>query len=146
MSEKQKKLTWSALFLLGATLLTASIIAAARAKIEEKAFEVGPVRTVSVQRVGPVRVVRFTLYDVGIYPHEARVQPGLVTISIEDVSGASSGLIVERVEADLRTEVGRVDRQANRLRGRREMLLVAGRYQVSDARHRNNRASLIVEP
>src|SRR5687768_6852709 len=113
MSEKQKKLTWPALFLLAATLLTASLIVAARVKIEEKASKVGSVPTASVQRVGPVRVVQFTLYDVGIYPHEARVQPGLVTISIEDLSGASSGLIVERVEADVRAQVGRVDRLAN---------------------------------
>jgi hypothetical protein len=146
MSEKQKKLTWRALFMMAATLLTASLIAAARVKIEEKNAEVGSVRTASVPRVGPVRVVRFALYDVGIYPHEARVQPGLVTISIEDLSGASSGLIIERVEADVRTQVGSVDRLASRLRARAEMLLVAGRYEVSDASRRNNRAWLIVEP
>lgn len=146
MSEKQKKLTWRALFMLAATLLAASLIATARVKIEEKAAEVGPVRTESVPRVGRVQVVRFTVYDVGIYPEEARVQPGLVTISIEDLSGASSGLIVERVEADVRTQVGSVDRLANRLRARAEMLLVAGRYEVSDARQRKKRASLMVEP
>jgi hypothetical protein len=131
---------------LAATLLTASIIAAARVKVKEKSSHVDPVGTTSPPRAGPVQVVRFTLYDVGIYPQGARVRPGLVTVSIEDLSGASSGLIVELVEGNVRTQVGTVDRLANRLRGRREMLLVAGRYEVSDARQRNNRASLIVEP
>ena len=146
MSTSQKRITWSALFLIAATFLAASIIQASRVKVKEASSDVGSAVTTSGPRVGPVQIVRFTLYDVGIYPQEARVRPGAVTISIEDLSGASSGLIVERIDADVRTQIGSVDRLTNRLRGRREMLLAPGSYEVYDARRRDSRASLIVEP
>src|SRR5947209_5454568 len=39
---------------------------------------------------GPVRMVRFTLYDEGIHPNVARVTHGLVAIYIEDMSTHSA--------------------------------------------------------
>ena len=47
-------------------------------------------------KLGPVQVVRFALYDVGIYPHEAQVRKGLVGISFEDLSGGASDVVVTR--------------------------------------------------
>jgi len=95
---------------------------------------------------GRVQVVRFTLYDAGIYPSEARAQTGLVAISIEDLSGGSSGLVVERRAGDVITPLGTVDRLPNRLRARGEIAMTVGRYEVYDASRPNNRSLLIVEP
>lgn len=95
---------------------------------------------------GPVQVVRFALYDVGIYPREIHVEKGLVAISIEDQSGGSSGLVVERVEGNVRAPQGRVDRLRGRFRARGELVMAPGRYEIHDAERPGNKALLIVEP
>src|SRR5215471_12470847 len=59
---------------------------------------------------GPVQVVRFALYDVGIYPHEAHVGKGLIAITTEDLSGGSPGVIVEQAVGKSRVSVGSVQR------------------------------------
>ena len=94
---------------------------------------------------GPVQIVRLTLYDIGIYPQEARAKQGMVTISIEDLSGDSSGLIIERVDTGSRVRAGLVGKPADRRRSRSELFLPEGRYEVADANRPDNRASLIVE-
>ena len=75
-----------------------------------------------------VQIVSFTLYDVGIYPHEARANPGVVTISIEDLTASSSGLIIERVEKNTRARAGVIDKASERLRSRGELHLGVGHY------------------
>ena len=97
-------------------------------------------------RSGPVQLVQFTIYDVAIYPQEARVQKGRVAVSIEDLTGSSSGLIIDRVEGNERARAGVVNRAMNRLRVRDEFFLPPGHYEVSDASRPDNRAELIVEP
>jgi hypothetical protein len=97
-------------------------------------------------RSGPVQLVQFTIYDVGIYPQETRVQHGRVAISIEDLTGSSSGLIIDRVEGSERARAGAVNRAMNQLRVRAEFPLTPGRYEVYDASRPENRAELIVEP
>ena len=95
---------------------------------------------------GPVEVVRFTLYDVGIYPHEAHVGKGLVAITIEDLSGGSSGLIVERQQpGQARVTLGSVER-GQHWRARNDLRLDPGNYEVYMADRPDNRAVLIVEP
>jgi hypothetical protein len=90
--------------------------------------------------------VRFTLYDVGIYPQEARANPGRVAIAIEDLTRSSTGLVIERVEQNARVPV-RVDGKAKDLmRSRSELVLSPGRYELADAARPGNRAVLIVEP
>ena len=106
----------------------------------------GNVLAQSRPRLGPVQLVRFTVYDVGIYPEEVRVRPGPVTFSIEDLTTSSSGWIVERVDQNPRLRVGVVNRVTNRLRTRAELILLPGRYELSDAIRREVRAELIVEP
>jgi len=93
-----------------------------------------------------VQIVRFTLYDVGIYPQEAHASQGAVTISIEDLTGSSSGLSIERIDTTERLFTGVVNKLTNSLRARAELLLPAGRYELTDASRRDNRALLIVEP
>jgi hypothetical protein len=91
----------------------------------------------------PVQVVRFTLYDVGIYPREAVVNKGLIAILIGDLSGGSEGLILERETGGAITQVRR---ERKHWRGRGEIKLTPGRYCVYDASRPANRATLIVEP
>lgn len=90
----------------------------------------------------PVQVVRFTLYDVGIYPREAVVNKGLIAILIEDLSGGSEGLALERETGGAITQVSR---EGKHWRGRGEIKLTPGRYRVYDASRPANRATLIVE-
>lgn len=91
-----------------------------------------------------MQVVRFDLYDAGILPREARVAPGRVVIAITDFTGGTGGLVVQRELS--RTDVGQVRRTGERWRGRQELILGAGTYDVFDASRPENRATLIVAP
>jgi hypothetical protein len=93
-----------------------------------------------------VQVVRFTLYDTGIYPQEARANPGPVTISIEDLTGSSDGLIIERVDPTGRMPFGLMNKTAKLLRMRKEWHLPKGTYELVDSSRLDNRALLIVAP
>ena len=93
-----------------------------------------------------VQVVRFTLYDTGIYPHEARANPGSVTIAIEDLTGSSDGLLIQRVDTSGRIPVGVVTKAARLLRVRKELQLPRGTYELIDSTRQENRALLIVAP
>jgi hypothetical protein len=93
-----------------------------------------------------MQVVRFTLYDVGLWPAEAHAQAGRVIIAIEDFAGSPAGVIVERERDNGRERVGQVPRAEHDRRGRQELILTPGRYRVSDAARPDNAATLIVEP
>ena len=95
---------------------------------------------------GPVQVVRFTLYDAGIYPRQARVEKGLVAVTIEDFSGGTPGLVVQRVNGNNRQGIGTVARIEKYSRGRQELQLEPGNYELFMADRPNNKAQLIVEP
>jgi len=95
---------------------------------------------------GPVQVVRFTLYDIGIYPQEARVAHGRVVLSLVDYTGGSAGLVVERETEQVRELAGLVTRTGGHWRGRRELNLGPGIYRLYDASRPENRATLVVEP
>jgi hypothetical protein len=92
---------------------------------------------------GQAQIVHFTLYDVGIFPSEARANPGLVAIYIDDLSGDTQGLVIERESGQ---RLGQVTRPQNRSRGRARIALGRGVYRVYDAGRPANRARLIVEP
>jgi len=91
----------------------------------------------------PLQVVRFTLYDIGIYPREAVADKGVIAISIEDLSGGSEGLMLERETGGA---IAHVRREGKHRRGRGEVKLTPGRYRVYDASRPSNSATLIVEP
>jgi len=95
---------------------------------------------------GPVQVVRFTLYDVGIYPRVAHARKGIVGVAIEDLSGGTMGLMIGLQTGQVLVPVGQVLRQLPQWRGRADFQLQPGQYQVSDASHPANRATLIVDP
>jgi hypothetical protein len=93
-----------------------------------------------------VKTVRFNLYDLGILPREVHVQKGILAITIEDYSGGTTGLIIEREIGNGHEQAGRVDRAGAHWRGRSEMRFSPGRYRVSMADRPTNRALLVVEP
>jgi hypothetical protein len=95
---------------------------------------------------GPVQVVRFTLYDSGIFPQQAYAQQGLVTIAVEDLSGGMMGLVVERETGQVRERVGQVRRKERQRHGKDELRLEPGRYQLYMADRPDDRAELIVAP
>lgn len=100
----------------------------------------------SQRRQGPVQLVRFTLFDVGIRPSVARARAGRIIVSLEDRSGVVSGLGIERAIGGANVHVGQVRRSPDYRRGKLEMQLEPGRYRVFDSSQPGNRALLIVEP
>ncbi|MEK6300229.1 MAG: hypothetical protein AABO41_05865 [Acidobacteriota bacterium] len=94
----------------------------------------------------PARVVKFSLFDAGIYPREVHVDKGLIAITIEDYSGGTTALVVERETGNAPEQVGSVGRAGGHWRGRSEIRLGPGRYQVRMADRPDNRALLVVEP
>lgn len=94
-----------------------------------------------------VTTVRFNLFDLGIYPREVHVKKGLLAITIEDYSGGTTGVVVEREVSSALEQVGTVQRQsASSSRGKSEIRFGPGRYQVYMADRPANRALLVVEP
>lgn len=92
---------------------------------------------------GVAQIVRFTIYDSGIYPREARVNAGLVVIQVEDMAGDSPGVVIR---SETRQVVGQIMRTLRLRRGNGRLRLPAGRYQVHELSDRANTATLIVEP
>ena len=147
LGQNQKFPLYAVLVVVAGVVVTLVLMVSARAKINRN--QTATITSTNLPqnlRRGPVQVVRFTLYDAGIYPSEAHAQPGLVAVSIEDLSGASSGLVIERREGKVSTLLGRVERLQDRLRARGEILMTLGHYDVYDASRPDNRAVLIVEP
>lgn len=95
---------------------------------------------------GPVRMVRFVLLDSGLYPRVFRVNQGLINLALEDETGTSEGLVVERVVNSEREKVTTLRRLPNQRRGRELIRLIGGRYTLYDASKPNNKADLIVDP
>lgn len=132
-------------FLFLATLASGAIIVAARLNVRHTSVDVSHASVPVAPSQRRVQIVRFTLYDVGIYPQEVRASPGRITISLEDLSGSSSGVIVSRIEDNARVPAGVVNKAPNSLRSRTELNLTEGRYEVVDTTRPDNRALLIVE-
>jgi hypothetical protein len=92
--------------------------------------------------LGPVQMVRFTVYDEGIRPSEAHVTPGLVAIHLDDKSTHTASLIVANEQHPLVS----INREAGRVRGHSTISLTQGRYTIYQANRRANAATIIVAP
>lgn len=92
---------------------------------------------------GAAQVVRFTVYDAGIFPRELRTGAGFVAIYFDDMSGGSVGLAVATNTNQLLAQVAR---RPERGRGNGRMRLEPGTYTVYDVSRPSNQATLIVEP
>ena len=99
-----------------------------------------------LQRGGPVQMVRFTLFDNGIYPSSLRIHAGVINLAIEDKTNSSAGLIVEQEAGNALARIGQVRRFPNHWRGRELLNLLPGRYRITDASKSRNQAELLVEP
>ena len=95
---------------------------------------------------GPVRMIRFVLLDTGLYPRQMRVNKGLINLAVEDETGISEGLVVDRVVSSARERITTIRHIPSARRGRELMQLTPGEYVVYDASKPNNQANLIVEP
>lgn len=137
-------------------LCCAGIVLGVRAYNVSRAEALTPLSVTAVKPIGAAQIkrqagkaprfVRFNLYDVGIIPREIHVTQGLLAIAIEDYSGGTSGLVIEREIGSAPQQVGTVGRNAQQVRGKTEITLDPGNYQVYMADHPDNRALLVVEP
>jgi hypothetical protein len=166
MSARQKKIVWPILAML--IFVSSLVFAAGRIRYgaastgnrvdarpentsgisTRTGVRVDPGATVVPQGAsarGPVQNVRFTLYDAGIYPREIRVKQGAVAIAIEDRTGHTSGLMIERENGN-GVSIGQVKRFTDHWRGRGQFKVQPGRYRVFDTSRPANQARLIVEP
>lgn len=91
---------------------------------------------------GPTQVVRFTVYDAGIFPKEARVKSGSVVIRAEDLTGTAATLLVRTENHQV---VGQIVRGESQSRGSARLMLTAGVYQVCDASRTTACATVNVE-
>jgi hypothetical protein len=94
----------------------------------------------------PVQNIRFTVYDVGIYPQEMTLDAGRVGIAIDDRTGKSAGLSLQRLNGNNSEPVGQVDMAANRHRSRGYVKLTPGRYKLFDKSNPQIFSTLIVNP
>lgn len=135
--------------LMLATALLFMVLVAALCFVAAKGAGLSATRGITAERspvTGRVQTVRFTLYDLGIYPREASVRKGRVIVMIEDRTSGTSDLVVERQTGSARVGVGNVVRSDDKPRGRKEFWLEPGRYEVYDAGRPANRALLVVDP
>jgi hypothetical protein len=88
--------------------------------------------------------IRFTVYDVGIYPQEMEVDAGRLSIVFEDRTGKSTGFVV--VREDNLQRVGDIKTSKAHWRTRGEVQLGPGRYRVFDSERPDIHSILIVNP
>jgi len=102
--------------------------------------------TIESQLSGPIRNLRFTLFEQGIRPSDMRVKGGLVNILVEDRSRVAQNLTIQRVAGTERISVGSVEKWTNQIRGRNSFRLVPGEYELFDSTRSEYKAVLTVEP
>lgn len=93
---------------------------------------------------GRVQMIRFTVFEQGLFPREIRVRAGLINLAIEDKTISSLGLVIERDAG--RQRVGEVKHSKDSEHGKEVLRLTPGTYTVYDAGQRANSAKLVVEP
>lgn len=107
--------------------------------------EFTPAQINQQQKREPVQVVRFAFYKEGIYPREAHVGHGLIAISIENLSGASNGLMITReISGKSGEDIATFANNIKKQRSRYEIKLTPGRYEIADISNPSNKATLIV--
>lgn len=95
---------------------------------------------------GPIRNLRFTLFDEGVRPGELRIKSGLVQISLEDKTNIVQGLTIRRLTGAEKIGVGTVQKATDHTRGRSLFRLAPGQYELFDASQPAHKAVIMVEP
>jgi hypothetical protein len=154
MSSKHLKVLWPVSLTLAVSLGVWALVAG-RSKGSWEHKEIGTPINVSPapmqngigpRALDPVQNIRFTLYDAGILPRELHLDKGLVSITVEDRTRQSTGLVIQREVGNAQIVIGQVQRFTNHWRGRGEVRLTPGTYLISDASRPANRAKLVVAP
>jgi hypothetical protein len=91
-----------------------------------------------------VQNIRFTVYDVGIYPQEMQVDAGRLSIVFEDRTGKSTSFVI--VNENSSQPMGAITTSKTQLRTRGKVQLGPGRYRVSDSARPDIYTVLIVNP
>lgn len=136
----------------GVCLLAAAFIGAATNESREtegSQMSSPPEIAVVPQRpseVGPVQMIRFVVFDTGIYPRELAIDKGLVNFALEDKTHGVTALVVERVEGSQVLRVGEIHRTVNHSRGRGIIKLTPGRYELYEASRPAKKSVLTVKP
>ena len=138
-----KKVVWLTLAASLGCVLVITITIRVKARVwSNPVLEANRPQQLLVVTSGSVQIVRFTVYDAGIFPREARVSADRVAIQFEDLTGDSGGLFIRNERSEM---VGQVVRSPNRWRGSTRVTLAPGRYQVYDSSRPANQATLIVQ-
>ena len=98
------------------------------------------------QPLGRVQMIKFILFEDGMYPRNMTIHDGLINLTVEDKTHRSQGLAVERINENAMATVGRVETAGEFGRGRELLLFVPGTYRVSDISNPQNSSILVVEP
>jgi hypothetical protein len=95
---------------------------------------------------GPVRNLRFTLFDAGIRTNQISIKPGLVNILIEDKTNIAEGVTLRRIVGAAKEEVGKIQKAIDQPRGRSLFRLTPGEYELFDPSQPANKAVIMVAP
>ena len=97
-----------------------------------------------VQQHGPLQNIRFTVYDVGIYPQEMEVDAGRLSIVFDDRTGKSTDFVV--ASENTLQRVANIKTSKAHWRTRGEVQLGPGRYRVFDSARPGIYSVLVVNP
>ena len=107
---------------------------------------IGESNSQSLASVGPVRTIRFTVFDPGIRPAEMKIKAGWVNLLIEDKTSDGTEVLLQRGVTNDLVAVGRIEKGSGQFRRRNTLQLRPGKYQLSDSMRPANTAVLLVEP
>ena len=93
----------------------------------------------------PIKNIRFTVYDVALYPHEFEVDAGRVAIGFDDRTGSNSGFVVQRMTGNAE-KVAEITFPKGHSRTRGEARLTPGRYRVFSRERPEIQSILIANP
>ncbi|HEX6718013.1 MAG TPA: hypothetical protein VF088_12920 [Pyrinomonadaceae bacterium] len=94
----------------------------------------------------PLQNIKFTVYDVGIYPQEMQVNAGRLGIVFDDRTGMSPGFVVQRITENSTQLVTQINAVTNHSRTRGQVKLTPGCYHVFDSVRPQMYSTLIVSP
>ena len=102
--------------------------------------------SVGTQQVELMRNIRFTVYDVGIYPEKMEVDAGRLSIVFDDRTGKHRGFVVERIVGNGAERVGQITASRDHWRTRAQVRVEPGRYRVFVSDRPEIRSTLTVNP
>ena len=93
----------------------------------------------------PLQNVRFTVYDVGIYPPSMQFKAGRFAIAFDDRTGANRGFVVQRVNGNSLERVTEATPLPDHARTRVRVSLTPGTYRVFSSEKPEIYSTLIVD-